>query len=349
MDSNQRKKDQNKFKQIMNYFYRLLKVSCLYLFSKAVQLWMMPCHVPDSILILLFSEPTQIYRYLRTRNLISPIFLNRNLTFMKKRMTRSNEGRKMFKIDSLLERRVKEDSDMCVTNLGSYMTLTFLGYYDSSVSKAASERPAQLELMLVKQCLKKRKESSSPVIQQSLGLSEVPVNPSEQNPPSKAPALSIPSKSFSLSGVGSVGRIKTYSLLVKVNCGGVAEEDGGQDTENQEPSAKRRKTAKGGEEEPGRAVSAELSRCLLTEGDYELVLDDTADTATPRSNSVHYSSHAPLPLHIPSPKQLLKSTRIVTPSSSLLTSSQPSEELQTRGGCRRGRGPRRRPRPRRCG
>ena len=204
-------------------------------------------------------------------------------------MTRSNEGRKMFKIDSLLERRVKEDSDMCVTNLGSYMTLTFLGYYDSSVSKAASERPAQLELMLVKQCLKKRKESSSPVIQQSLGLSEVPVNPSEQNPPSKAPALSIPSKSFSLSGVGSVGRIKTYSLLVKVNCGGVAEEDGGQDTENQEPSAKRRKTAKGGEEEPGRAVSAELvvydkhSRCLLTlltEGDYELVLGDTADTAT---------------------------------------------------------------------
>ena len=53
-------------------------------------------------------------------------------------------------------------------------------------------------------------------------------------------------------------------------------------------------TAKGGEEEPGRAVSAELSRCLLTEGDYELVLDDTADTATPRSRPVHYSSHAPL-------------------------------------------------------
>ena len=41
MDSNQRKKDQNKFKQIMNYFYRLLKVSYLYLFSKAVQLCMM--------------------------------------------------------------------------------------------------------------------------------------------------------------------------------------------------------------------------------------------------------------------------------------------------------------------
>ena len=35
-------------------------------------------------------------------------------------------------------------------------------------------------------------------------------------------------------------------------------------------------TAKGGEEEPGRAVSAELSRCLLTEGDYELVRTSTS-------------------------------------------------------------------------
>ena len=66
----------------------------------------------------LFSEPTQIYRYLRTRNLISPIFLNRyqssihhifqnmyilmfrTLTFMKKRMSRTNEARKTFKVTS---------------------------------------------------------------------------------------------------------------------------------------------------------------------------------------------------------------------------------------------------------
>ena len=115
----------------------------------------------------MFSEPTQIYRYLRTRNLISPIFLNRNLTFMKKRMSRNNEGRKGFKIDSLLDRRTKEDSEMCVTNLGSYMTLTFLGYYDQKV-KISSEK-AKLELLLVKLCHKKRKESVSPVVQVSQG------------------------------------------------------------------------------------------------------------------------------------------------------------------------------------
>ena len=225
------------------------------------------------VVIPFILEPTQIYRYLRTRNLISPLFLNRNLTFMRKRMSRNNEARKHFKIDTLLERRVKEESDMCVTNLGSYMTLTFLGYYDQLVDRTECAK-ARLELVLVKLCHKKRKESVSPVVQQSLGTSEVPVNPSEQNPPSKAPALSIPSKSFSLSGIQSIGRVKTYSLQIKVNTGSNGD-DGGQD-ENQEPAAKKRRAG----EEGVREVTAEMvvydkhSRCLLTEGEYELVLGE---------------------------------------------------------------------------
>ena len=52
---------------------------------------------------------------------------------MKKRMSRTNEGRKMFEIDKFLDRRLKEDSDLSVTNLGGYMTMTFLGYYDKAV------------------------------------------------------------------------------------------------------------------------------------------------------------------------------------------------------------------------
>merc|ERR1719282_1480065 len=113
---------------------------------------------------------------------------------------------------------------MCVTNLGSYMTLTFLGYYDQQVDRAECAK-ARLELLLVKLCHKKRKESVSPVVQVSLGTSQVPVNPSEQNPPSKAPALSIPSKSFSLSGVAGGGRIKSYSLLIRVNSGDCNDEN----------------------------------------------------------------------------------------------------------------------------
>jgi hypothetical protein len=43
-------------------------------------------------------EPTQIYRYLKMRSLVSPSFLNRNLHYMKKRMSRTNENRKNFKV-----------------------------------------------------------------------------------------------------------------------------------------------------------------------------------------------------------------------------------------------------------
>ena len=211
-----------------------------------------------------FEKPTQIYRYLRTRNLISPIFLNRTLTFMKKRMSRTNEARKTFKVDSLLERRQKEDSELSVTNLGGFMTMTFLGYYD----KAAREARVRLELLLVKLSHKKRKEATDPLVQVSLGTSEVPVNPSEDSPPSKAPALSIPSQAFSLSGLSGAGRAKTYSLVVRVLA------------EGEEPPRKKRRGPGGEEEaeEEGRVVTAELvvydkhSRCLLTEGEYELVM-----------------------------------------------------------------------------
>ncbi|XP_061568553.1 polycomb protein suz12-like [Cololabis saira] len=37
-----------------------------------------------------FEKPTQIYRFLRTRNLIAPIFLHRTLTYMSHRSSRSN-------------------------------------------------------------------------------------------------------------------------------------------------------------------------------------------------------------------------------------------------------------------
>ena len=61
---------------------------------------------------------------------------------------------------------------------------------------------------------KKRKEQSSPIVQLPLGHCDVPVNPSEEHPPNKATALSIPQESFSLS---NGNQSKSYSLLVKVH------------------------------------------------------------------------------------------------------------------------------------
>jgi polycomb protein SUZ12 len=83
-------------------------------------------------MFILFSEPTQIYRYLRTRNLISPIFLNRTLTFMKRRISRprSDKARLEFKVDSLLKRKESETKETEPLNMDRFMNVTFLGYYD---------------------------------------------------------------------------------------------------------------------------------------------------------------------------------------------------------------------------
>lgn len=48
-----------------------------------------------------------------------------------------------------------------------------------------------------------------------IGTSEVPINPSETQPPTKAPTISIPNESFSLNN-GHVA--KTYTLLLRVYC-----------------------------------------------------------------------------------------------------------------------------------
>ena len=84
-------------------------------------------------------------------------------------------------VDSLLERRQKEDNDMSVTNLGGYMTMTFLGYYDKvdiitklnicsflhflHFQAGLKEERVRLELVLVKLSHKKRKESADPMVQ----------------------------------------------------------------------------------------------------------------------------------------------------------------------------------------
>ena len=78
------------------------------------------------------TEPTQIYRYLRTRNMISPIFLHRTLSFMRKRTSRSRSDkyRQEFKVDSLLKRKESEIRETDTIKLDRFMNLTFLGYYD---------------------------------------------------------------------------------------------------------------------------------------------------------------------------------------------------------------------------
>uniref|UniRef100_A0A667XHC0 SUZ12 polycomb repressive complex 2 subunit a n=1 Tax=Myripristis murdjan TaxID=586833 RepID=A0A667XHC0_9TELE len=125
-----------------------------------------------------FEKPTQIYRFLRTRNLIAPIFLHRTLTYMSHRNSRNNP------------------SQNCENE-------------QNSVS---------LEVLLVKVCHKKRKDVSCPVKQVPTGKKQVPLNPDtspgSQAKLGSFPSLLVPSSEFEPSNSHMV---KSYSLLFRVS------------------------------------------------------------------------------------------------------------------------------------
>ncbi|XP_054285941.1 polycomb protein suz12-B-like isoform X2 [Macrosteles quadrilineatus] len=221
-----------------------------------------------------FEKPTQIYRFLRSRNVLSPIFLNRTLTYMKNRMSRSNKSRKNFRIDSILERVQRSQGNSSSQLLAGYMTLTFLGFYDKKGESQPD--PVQVETLLLKICHKKRKDVSCPVQTKSLGTCYVAYNPSEDNPPPKVPALSIPTECFSLT---EGNQAKSYHLLLRVGNAAAGNMTNG-DIDS-EPPHKRRKSLKAEGEEDNQwhqygtdlIIYDKQNRCLLSDGHYELLLE----------------------------------------------------------------------------
>ncbi|KAK7867008.1 hypothetical protein R5R35_006872 [Gryllus longicercus] len=236
-----------------------------------------------------FEKPTQIYRFLRTRNMLSPVFLNRTLSYMKQRMSRTHKHRKGFSVDCLMERLVKKNRELQPETLGGYMTLTFLGFYDKRIE--THQEPVKVETLLLKICHKKRKDVSSPFMQVSVGTSEVPINPSEDHPPPKAPTISIPTESFSLSN-GHL--VKSYVLLLRVTCTSSGSLSANADVDT-EPAQKRRKSSgpQKGQVDEVKLYGSELvvydkhNRCLLTDGDYDLVLQEVQTTirGSPKKHS----------------------------------------------------------------
>ncbi|XP_063363645.1 polycomb protein suz12-B [Cydia amplana] len=255
-----------------------------------------------------FEKPTQIYRFLRTRNMLSPIFLNRTLSYMKRRMSRSNKSRVGFKVSSLLEKiTLKKSTELQPNSLGGYMTLTFLGFYDKSLVDPRDYQ-VKVETLLLKICHKKRKESSSDVMEVSIGTCSLPLNPSTSEPPTMASAVSISSVTFSPSQGPNV---KSYMLMLKVTVtrnSGNAANGSSSSTEimngdSEEPATKRLKSSEhvnnpSPDSKWSKLYGSELivydkhNRCLLTNGEYDLVLHDV--TPGGRSTTLARSPHKAL-------------------------------------------------------
>ncbi|XP_030591013.1 polycomb protein suz12-B-like isoform X1 [Archocentrus centrarchus] len=169
-----------------------------------------------------FEKPTQIYRFLRTRNLIAPIFLHRTLTYMSHRNSRNNIKRKNYKADNLLFKVEKMRGEQETHSLASNLQLTFTGFFHkagkSSQDSENEQNSVSLEVLLVKVCHKKRKDVSCPVKQVPTGKKQVPLNPDTsagvQVKPGSYPSLLVPSSEFEPSNSHMV---KSYSLLFRVS------------------------------------------------------------------------------------------------------------------------------------
>ncbi|XP_035492705.1 polycomb protein suz12-B isoform X2 [Scophthalmus maximus] len=240
-----------------------------------------------------FEKPTQIYRFLRTRNLIAPIFLHRTLTFMSHRNGRTNAKRKTFKVDDMLQTVEKMKGEQDSPSLSSHLQLTFTGFFhkDEKPSQVSEneQNSVSLEVLLVKVCHKKRKDVSCPIKQVPTGKKQVPLNPdSNHTKPGSYPSLLVSSNEFEPSNSHMV---KSYSLLFRVSCTGRRDANGlvnGEANENIDvtdtPSRKKRTSSHREEGETTETYVAQMTvfdknrRLQLLDGEYEVSMQGMEDS-----------------------------------------------------------------------
>uniref|UniRef100_A0A8C7T4A5 SUZ12 polycomb repressive complex 2 subunit b n=1 Tax=Oncorhynchus mykiss TaxID=8022 RepID=A0A8C7T4A5_ONCMY len=246
-----------------------------------------------------FEKPTQIYRFLRTRNLIAPIFLHRTLTFMTHRNTRTNAKRVGNRICDLCLGVLPQLCILsdCITavssSLSSHLQLTFTGFFHKDEKPSQNSENEQgsvsLEVLLVKVCHKKRKDVSCPVKQVPTGKKQVPLNPdcSKQTKPGSLPSLLVSSNEFEPSNSHMV---KSYSLLFRVLRTGRRDMNGlvnGEANENidvtEVPSRKKRSSTHREDGENTETFVAQMTvfdknrRLQLLDGEYEVSMQGMED------------------------------------------------------------------------
>ncbi|XP_013068397.2 polycomb protein suz12-like isoform X2 [Biomphalaria glabrata] len=240
-----------------------------------------------------FEKPTQIYRYLRTRSLVLPVFLPRTLTYMRHRRSVSNSKIKTFKVDSILGSvEAKLEKDAVRRRLRhETLQLSFSGFHIADFATEAEF--ADVEVLLLRICQKKRKESCIPIVPITLAKLRVPVNP---KPLAVYPdqVLEIPSETFTYKNGHTV---RSHVLLFKVQCATLREASSvgmnGDNHSPSEPPIKRRRNGRiSSLEEEILTFCRELvvydknKVCLLTQGKYELGVQTSEGSEKLKLNKV---------------------------------------------------------------
>ncbi|CAL4117818.1 unnamed protein product [Meganyctiphanes norvegica] len=257
--------------------------------------------VDHELFLQAFEKPTQIYRYLKSRNILRPVFLQRNLYYMRGKMSRSHKNRATFRLDSLLAKVSRKNNALQNEKPASYLNISFTGFHDDKLVGVSGD-VARVETFIVKMCHKKRKESTAPLMKISVGTQDVSINPSRSGGlcvHNKPATLTIPSNNFTFN---NGHQVKSYVLVFNVVLAHDQENAG-------EPAPKRRRISRGVAQENDENIANQSNyisqdshvtysgeivifdkqgRCLLTPGQYELVLNsEVGDCSMPNQVSRH--------------------------------------------------------------
>lgn len=197
---------------------------------------------------------------------------------MKHRMSRSHAKRSKFQIDNILAAKIK-NIDRIAGFPNDYMTLMFSGFFDHTLSEDVKNL-VQVETILLKISHKKRKDNLSDMSHVVLGVMNIEINPTDNK--IGFPTVNIPTESIKPTGHHNetfmlVFKIQTFPF--NVHSGNVSEE----------LTYKKFKANT-------KLYASELiifdknGRCVLTEGEYALCLDEIHNIRQPPSKVARWET-----------------------------------------------------------
>jgi polycomb protein SUZ12 len=112
-------------------------------------------------------------------------------------MSRSHKKRKIFQVDSMLGSKMHTEENSAYNWINGHLTMIFLCFYHKNLFQPIDSKYSlvKVETTLLKKSHKKRKDSTSALMKATVGHSDVPLNPKD-NDADKVPAISVPKESF---------------------------------------------------------------------------------------------------------------------------------------------------------
>ncbi|RDD43993.1 Polycomb protein suz12 [Trichoplax sp. H2] len=217
---------------------------------------------------------------------MQPVFLHRNLAYMKYRRRNwrktKRQPRSEYKVDSILDKVMLKSNRLKVDdqNNTNQLKLAFVGLFNgiahgNNGQKFITARSARIEIYLIKIFHRERKDTSTPIVKQRLTKMTIPCNPKPLS--TEFGMLTIPCNDFLQNNGHS---LKNCTLRVQATVS---------TDKNLRVSGKMTKDST--ESSNGRYYIAEViifddkKRCHLLDGIYELSLRETKNHSTDDGNT----------------------------------------------------------------